>query len=58
LLALAIGMGIVLAFTRRRAGAGFWPQAALRTVRNTVPQSVLLVPRLPSARGLANGGIS
>ena len=52
LLALAIGMGIVLAFTRRRAGAGFWPQAALRTVRNTVPQSVLLVPRTTARGGM------
>lgn len=51
LLALAIGMGIVLAFTRRRAGAGFWPQAALRTVRNTVPHSVQFVPHTPAARG-------
>ena len=41
------------AFTRRRAGAGFWPQAALRTVRNTVPQSVQLVPR--HRRSLARG---
>ncbi len=51
LLALAIGMGIVLAFTRRRAGAGYLPQAAMRTVRNTAPQSVLLVPRYPNAGG-------